>query len=460
MSKSDKNIDDLIRDGFSSQQGDFDFGSWDKVNASLNQSGKKSIDDLLKDAYVVNPDDAVVQEGWGTVNDQLDIDTVWHRLNQKLDNRKLYFYFWRATAVAGLLLLFTYFMADFSMRSEPIAKIEGHENVSNYGLQGSNDSAVGEADIANQEVNISKEDDLLQLQNGVSADQAMHLPSNGANESDVTVSDKGINETVIATTNQHPSTIENANLNTDQGSDDFTVQTDINLLAVQKINPFIHNLGPYDELIEIQKPVEKKRSAWEFGVGIATQQMIVDDSYTSEALSANSTSQLGFKLYPVLFIQGRYKTAKNYFVNIELAPQYTAIHSLLKYENLIRTTRTTELQMTAASVGVGKMFSLSQLSDSHQFLINVTADVNYIWRGDLYRNGVLVDNQLNFKPWDFGAGLNLAYRKNLGRFYLQPSWKTHFGTTNHLQINGSNMGDFNTKRIFTNELSLEFGIKF
>jgi hypothetical protein len=110
--------------------------------------------------------------------------------------------------------------------------------------------------------------------------------------------------------------------------------------------------------------------------------------------------------------------------------------------------------MSSASIGYGRLFQIVPHNESHQLLAQISADATYIWSENLYRSGVLIDNQLGVNEWNVGIGVTLGYKKSFGQFYIMPSWKTSFGLNDHLK-NSS----FSSKRFVTNGVSINLGIK-
>jgi hypothetical protein len=106
MSDKNGNMDDLIRDGFNSSEESFDFGSWTDIEKKLD--ARSDIDAQIKSAFLAEaphtPGDA-----WPEIKEELDVDTVWTRIDRQLTRRKRRaFIWWNAAAVSLLLLLAGY----------------------------------------------------------------------------------------------------------------------------------------------------------------------------------------------------------------------------------------------------------------------------------------------------------------------------------------------------------------
>lgn len=448
MSDEGKNIDDLIRDGFAADESNFDFGSWDQIADSLDSSNG-TVDDLLQSAYPTEPL-VVPSEGWEAVNTQLDIDTVWNRIHNKLSNRKRFIYFWRVAGAAALLLALIYVLTPATSRLEPTSR-----------------NLIGEF-TAEKNKSQDRTVELNSIEDVAASDYGSTSFEENSNTVVQTVENQDLNiqpfEQHLSSSNGFDLSLTDSN-NPPTNVDPDEEQNEANLIVeeltlVRKLNPntvnsITYKKGTHQPLVQLEKIERPKRNHWEVGAGLELQHLFIDDANSTEALSSTSNSQLGFNLNPLWTIQGRYVWNDRHFTELRVAPIYTERHRIFKYEKLTRVERLTEFDMSSASLGYGRLFQIAPNHPSHQLMAQISADATYIWSEHLYRNGVLIDNQLGVNEWNLGVGVTLGYKKTFGQFFIMPSWKSSFGIVDHLKSSS-----FSSKRLVTHGVSLNIGIKF
>jgi hypothetical protein len=276
MSDKNGNMDDLIRDGFNSSEESFDFGSWTDIEKKLD--ARSDIDAQIKSAFLAEAPHTP-GHAWPEIKEELDVDTVWTRIDRQLTRRKRRaFIWWNAAAVSLLLLLAGYvFQNKFVGEAEETSRNYLERDEVETDPKASTN--FGENGIVNyEEVSITSED--LHEEN---IDIVSELSTTSVN-----VVGESNNTSEITSVNVISEELNSVGIASNQ-SDETKSLALVSNLSVPSIQPLVTSQFVQD-LPEIEiKPLENEKPLYarRWVVGAFA---LVDNNLLSDAVTRNAFS--------------------------------------------------------------------------------------------------------------------------------------------------------------------------
>lgn len=454
MSDNNKNIDDIIKGGFDDANDDFNLDSWDDLAERLNEN--KDLDNSISAAFS-GSEEEVPSSIWSNINDELDVNTVWNRIDKTLTKRKRRaFIWWNAAAIAFLLILIGNFFT----------KIDSNNIVSKYRKESisSSDHRERQIDINSKTLSESttKEFDNKDLTQGSGSGSASSSP---ANDNYSALLEK-----------KEIKTQENLNsiyqLVTTTGKDDYS------RYQVSKLEPLLSNLNVLaldtqliisstfkdtnnvqNEVVNIQPKVEPARK-WIVGIKASLVNSTILDGFSSEANSENSLVSNNFtvSVNPALFAQ--YNLSNGFFLQSDVYWNYRIKRSVNTYNQLKYVSKTTELDYFKLKLNAGKSLNLSQTSEKLKLNVALGGYWDYLKSQREYRNQTLISEQKSYKSNNFGIASEIAVQHDYNRFSFSYGAQVELGLQNINVSSNKKLNTLNSARTLSYGLFMRLGYRF
>lgn len=427
MADDSRNIDDLINESFSDDFGDFDPGSWDELNSRLEASAK-GIDKLVFEAHI--PVEAVPDESvWEGIQDALDVQTVWERIQQKWNSSLKYGWY----KIAGLFLLFI-------LISLPLGNNSFQLNYSSEITAGQDDS---ETNITSNESNqLDGKKVLVKNTKEVSE-------YNSTNEEIYRVSNSSINKNPSLNTGV-------LGQNADQKASD---QNQSLKLELDKIEPRYSSLTASSANIlaamsqpeEIISPNEEK-SKWTIGFLTEINDTWIMDAETRSGFLENSLVYNDISFAPSYGVFVNYNLNGDYVIgsDIYFSSNLKTKNNLYKSGKLV--SKETELSYFKTSLSLGKKLKKS-------FVVKAGPYLSYLRHSSVSFDGVITEYNSSFNTLDYGLQFNINREHDINAFYLAYGLNSSVGINN--VFDGLNKPAYlNQTRNFTIGVNLRLGYNF
>ena len=458
MSDDNKNIDDLIKGGFDDTNDDFNLDSWDDLANRMDQ-----IDDLdgsIASAFNT-PEEEVPSSVWSNVNDDLDIDTVWSRIDTALTKRKRRaLIWWNAASIAFLILII-----GGLLTKQPVDQLYTAETLNiNKGKTQFVNSTTDEIsdDLSNtpieknsnnlnsDEVNIT----LTKVEKSILQEAANELyktenspeqkkASNGIITVSNAIKKKSDNHSSFNISSLQPLMLafNDPTLKSLIIRDTSTLNS-----ASSDNNP--SNVGLTD------KPTKK----WLIGIKGSVVNSKIIDGLSSEASSENSLVSNNFTVSfnPAIFAQ--YSLKNGYFLQSDLYLNYRVRRSINTYDQLEYVSRTTQLDYLRLNLKAGKSYDLTKFSDKMNLNIALGGYWDYLKSQQDFRGQTLVSMQKSYNTNNFGVASEIAIQHNINRLSFSYGTQFDIGLQN-INQESTKLGSFNSARTFSYGLFFRLGYR-
>ncbi|MBN4073123.1 hypothetical protein JYT74_03670 [Crocinitomix catalasitica] len=446
MSKGNEHIDDIIKGGFGEDDGDFDFSSWSKIEQKLD--GSSSIDSQIKTAFTAIPVEEP-HEAWEGISEDLDIDTVWRRLEGRRRRRPVAIW-WTAAAV-GLLLVYTLFQMDVfnaNEQSNSSKNVQGSE-IDNIESEGNSDfTPVNKADNEEASSNFGTNDEVR---------------SNEIIESEA-------NENTIA--NVSIETNSNVNENTDQITtnsrpDDVNVsikdvRVDLSKLPNKDVNPLPHlyhipsiNI-PLVGFDSTTSPPEKIRR-WTVGLVAGLDNTWILDATTRQGFKKNTLTINKLSFQSSYGIFGTFHMNKGYSLSSELFFHTNSVATNRLYVEGNFEEKELSLRYWKATLMLGKKYPLIKSNKNLFWNLNTGVYAGYLRDNETKYDGIIKAKESPYKKGDFGIKAELGLIRNFNRLNLQYGVHSDIGLINVYAGNQKLPELFNRSRNFRLGFYLRLG---
>tara|TARA_B100000508_G_scaffold130740_1_gene118345 strand:- start:53596 stop:54969 length:1374 start_codon:yes stop_codon:yes gene_type:complete len=417
VSKKEKHIDDIIKNSFDEQADDFDFGSWDKLEDRLDR--ENDVDKAVVSAYEF-PEEEVSSSVWSNVNDELDIDTVWSRIDVSLDKRKRRaLWWWNAASIgfaAAFVTLFFINLPDSQSIDKRYARDEQILYVDSIAHENSKGSYFLQEQIAKiDEQNVS-EDGIKKKGFSKTPKGYSRGISNQGDTSDH--SNLKAEKSDLEKGSAESSKVHRNNLTLDKKPDSLE---QIDPLSPILIHDLFDNLSALPDTITNVDREEQLNKNYNWTAGITTGILSTSlmDALFRESLSSNSltSSEFSIAINPGLFAQ--YRTQNNWVVQADLYLNYKISRRINLYEDLSYVTRKTELKYQRLHLYGGKRFLITESSRSSTFFeTSLGGFVSYLSDQREYRGRTLVSDQKTLSDWNVGLDGDFGIVHNFKRLSL------------------------------------------
>jgi hypothetical protein len=424
MADDNRNIDDLINESFSDDFGDFDPESWGELNSRLEAS-PKGIDKLVFEAHIPVesvPDDSV----WEGIQDALDVQTVWERIQQK----------WISTIKYGWYKIACLFLL-FILSSYPLDKNQDYFKASNSVIAKNElNSSIG------LEV-VQKNDRKLLVSNSTVTDTVGNPLTNSLNSENGSYRNS-TNKFETAKQNPQLPIIPELNFDRIELTKAIIRQTHLNtssalLLAANSAKSNEINNSESDQ-------------KWVLGTFAEINDTWIMDPETRSGFLENSLVYNDISFAPSFGVFVNYNINQNYTLRSDVY-----INSRLKTRNnLYRSgklvSKETELTYFKTSLNLGKKLK-------KKFSVYAGPYFSYLRTSNIKFDQVITEYNSSFSSIDYGIQLNLNREHKINDFYLAYGLNSSVGINNI--FDGLNKPAYlNQTRNFTIGLNLRLGYNF
>jgi len=460
LKDQNKHIDDLIRNDFQSDASEFNPDSWNSLKDKLNTISP--IDQITKEAFVVDselPPESV----WNNVNDELDIDTVWIRLDAALTKKRIFFYRFFSIAAFLILGIIPFFFFDGDDKVKVVCndlQEEGEYKVEHNNLVSNRESLTSDTDIHPSIIDNTKNSNLIVVEkrsrrftnavNGISKSQttAPNINSSNGEETSISVMENG------ASVNA---------LNGEKENSDLLYRSspvrEMNLLTIFKPNSLIDGklIAPDSSLLALK---EKNENSWMIGVTGVIDQTKIMDAQTREGYRRNSLVLNMNSASPGLGFFVRKNLKNNLNVEWESFIWSTQKNRNSLYESGEFILKETSIDYWKNAFMVNKKMDLNKMNPENSFLLGVGL-YHSILKGKIVKyDGVITSLNQDVLNTDFGFKSNLLYQKESVRFYFAAGVHADFGLMNIFEGNNILPRYLNTTRNISVGGIVKIGYKF
>ncbi len=427
MADDNRNIDDLINESYSDDFDDFDPGSWDDLSSRLEQGGK-GIDKLVFDSHI--PIEAIPDESvWEGIQDALDVQTVWERIQRKWISSLNYGWY----KIAGLFLLFI-------LISLPLGNDSFKLNYSSKNVAGQDDSETNITSDESNHVNVQEvtvKNTQEDLDNNLTNEEVYRASNSSTNKS------PSLNKEVLA---------QNEDLTSGDKYQSLKLELD-------KIAPRYSSLTTSSANIltvmsqpeEIISPDEEK-SKWTIGFLTEINDTWIMDAETRSGFMENSLVYNDISFAPSYGVFVNYNLNEDYVIgsDIYFSSNLKTENNLYKSGKLV--SKETELSYFKTSLSLGKKLKKN-------FVVNAGPYLSYLRHSGVSFDGVITEYNSSFNTLDYGLQFNLNRVHDINAFYLAYGLNSSVGINNI--FDGWNKPAYlNQTRNFTIGLNLRLGYNF
>ncbi len=459
MSDDNKNIDDLIKGGFDDTNDDFNLDSWDDLANRMDQNDE--LDDSIASAFNTTEEE-VPSSVWSNVNDDLDIDTVWSRIDTTLTKRKRRaLIWWNAASIVFLILII-----GGLLTKQPIDRLYTAETLK---------IKKGNTQFVNSTTDEISDD----LSNSPIEKSSNDLTSDRANTSLTKVEKSMLHKTANALYNSEkspePKKFSNGIFKVNnQIKKQVTNDSSFNISSLQPLMLEFYDPKPKSLSINTARVADSKNSSnkppnlglltnpnrkWLIGLKGSAVNCEIIDGLSSEANSKNSLVSNNFTVTfnPALFAQ--YNLKNGFFLQTDLYWNYSVRRSVNKYDQLEYVSKSTELDYLRINFNAGKSFKLSNLSD--KMCLNVTAGGywDYLKSQREYRGRTLISEEKSYDANNFGISSEVAVQHNYKRLSFAYGMELDLGLHNINLTSANAFSGFNSARTLSYGLFFRIGYR-
>ncbi|PHR43975.1 MAG: hypothetical protein COA32_15685 [Fluviicola sp.] len=454
MSDNNKNIDDIIKGGFDDANDDFNLDSWDDLAERLNKN--KDLDKSISAAFS-GSEEEIPSSIWSNINDDLDVNTVWNRIDKALTKRKRRaFIWWNAASIAFLLILIGNFFT----------KLDSNNMVSKYRKESisSSDHRERQIDINSKTLSESttKEFDNKDLTQGSGSASASSSPANDnysalLEKKEIKTQENLNSLDQLVTTTRKDDYFRYPVSMLEPLLPNFNVLLlDTQLVAVSSI---IDTNNVQSEVANIQ-PKEEHAKKWIVGIKASLVNSTILDGLSSEANSENSLVSNNFtvSVNPALFAQ--YNLSNGFFLQSDVYWNYRIKRSVNTYNQLKYVSKTTELDYFKLKLNAGKSLNLSQTSGKLKLNVALGGYWDYLKSQREYRNQTLISEQKSYKSNNFGIASEIAVQHDYNRFSFSYGAQVELGLQNINVSSNKKLNTLNSARTLSYGLFMRLGYRF
>ncbi|OIQ36187.1 MAG: hypothetical protein BM555_03175 [Crocinitomix sp. MedPE-SWsnd] len=456
-----KNIDDLIRDGFDSDNDNFDFGNWNNIEQKLNQAG--GLDQQIVTAFNDIPEEFPVG-GWVGIQEELDIDTVWSRIQLKLKRKKLIaFIWWNAAGIALLILLSGLLIPNYNADSG-IKQSSGQEELhafANSANQTAHEQELEENDNSdlNESTHVIADGSTANLETYTTNSVVQnHIPNDGIasvqnSNNQFSHSQTSNGEIRIDKTLNPAANLSNGEILTDIERIDSSV--------ISKLDQsFNSDLSP---LIKIEKKEEAcfiKSKKWVGGVVSSLDNSFLSDATSREGFSKTSLVKNNFVLSFNYGLFGQRYLKNNTFINSEMYVNSRVKRSVQTYLGFLNVTNLVVLDYFKFNASYGKSFRLGEKCSGNYINASIGGFASVLKNEREFVDELEIEVSEPFKKIDYGVQLNLGFHKEFNQFILGSGLHSSIGLNNLFNPEGNQSSFLNRSKTYTTGVYFRFGYKF
>jgi len=411
MINKKKNIDQLINESFKNDNFDFDNFDFDTIKNKLDKS--TTVDKVVFTA--MNPvSSQLPNEAWENMNDALDIETVWKRL-EKRAKRKPFILWWKVAILAVVLSLISYhqssnqyssFLVNHSVLSENFnQKVSNSEkfNVPIKKKVKSKESLI---------INNIKNNNQKQLINCV-------LPKNKINK--ISKNKNFKNKTII---------IENKSSS--------TVDDKHRLDKITKISPKTIIFIDTDTEKEFKQIVKYSDSSFltqktkKFEIGLVGE---INNTWISDV-----DTRLGYSKSSLIYNDFSFASSYGLYLDYSITSKLSVgteifINSNMKtknnlYKNSELTKKETNLEYYKSALFLSKALSLSVLKKNGTIIFLGGVYFSYLKRSAIKYNNVITKINKGYKLFDYGLKTGIYHKIDFNRINLSYGLQATYGLNN------------------------------
>ncbi len=436
MAKDKKHIDQIVFQSFSNNNEEkFDMPSWSKIAKKLNK--KNALDKAILAAFKSEPQE-LPDYLWEDINDALDIETVWKRL-EKRTKRKPVVFWWKIAAILLLVSLLT-------------------EQLINYTKLPNNTDSSIKKNTYNK--NIKKETFLFKGKQ--QAENTLNNKSNYHNYQTIVANSKN----GVPQNNIYNNITQQPNLKTVKNS--TITKNKVDSHTINKINPKI-------KLIPVKPNIEKQFLTNNFFdtlcplptkklsigvVGVADNTWILD-VVTKLGFSENSLVYNDFEITPSVGVFVNYNLKQNYSIHSEVffnATQKTK-NNLFIEGNLAK--KETKIEYFKCNLSIAKniYFGKKPLVNSIQFSGGVYGA--YLLKSSIRYTGIKQTKSETpaYKKFDYGTVFGISHQINLKNFIINYGIHSNYGLNNIYKGNNTLPTLFNKTHNFAYGIHIKLAYK-
>lgn len=449
MSDNNKNIDDIIKGGFNDANDDFNLDSWDDLAERLNEND--GIDKSISEAFS-GSEEEVPSAVWSNINDDLDVNTVWNRINEALTKRKRRaFIWWNAASIAFLLVFLTHFFTE-QIPNNIVSKYEvepltlSHQKVKESELIGETYSKLNTNKVDNKNVILVPSSNSKVYDNYDNSLEGNEVKFEAnINSTEQLFPHYGKDNSLLQPISMLEPLLPKFN----------ALPLDTQLIAASSM---MDTNNIQNEVVNIQPKMKPERK-WIVGLKASLINSTIFDGLSSEANSENSLISNNFtvSLNPALFAQ--YNLRNGFFLQSDVYLNYRLKRSVNKYDQLEYVSRTTELDYFMLNLKAGKSYVLSKSSERVRLNIALGGYWDYLKSQREYRDQTLISEQRSYKKNNFGLESEIAIQHDYNRFAFSYGAQFELGINNINISSNKQIGAINSARTFSSGLFLRIGYK-
>ncbi|MBN4071395.1 hypothetical protein JYT72_02675 [Crocinitomix catalasitica] len=447
MSKRNKHIDDIIKGGYGDNDDQFDFSSWSKVEQKLD--GSSSIDSQIKTAFTVIPVEEP-NDAWEGISEDLDIDTVWRRLEGRRRRRPLAI--WWSAAAVGTLLIYTLFQMDVFNSSEQSTSNDNFQEseIDNIKSESNSDFTPEVKTDDNGEVSNN-----IEIYDEVSSKEIGETQVNEHNINDLSIeTNSNVNESVEKITTN--SQAENVNVFIKD------VRVDLSKLPNKDVNPIPHlyhipsiNI-PLVGFDSTTNPPEKIRR-WTVGLVAGLDNTWILDATTRQGFKENTLIINKLSVQSSYGAFGTFHLNNGYSLSTELFFHTNSVATNALYVEGNFEERELSLRYWKATLMLGKKYHLIKSNKNLFWNLNTGVYAGYLRDNETKYDGIIKAKESPYKKGDFGIKAELGLIRNFNRLNLQYGVHSDIGLINVYAGNQKLPELFNRSRNFRLGFYLRLG---
>ncbi len=405
MADKKKNIDHIINESFQSSDFDFDNSSWGNVKSKLETS--TTVDKIVYSA--LNPTSYDLPEGaWEDMNDALDIETVWKRIEKRTKTRPVLFW-WKVAGIAILLSLISY-------------ELNYHDRLIDDHLNGVHEKVISNRTMPENIEKMNKQlttEKSANIQNG-NKDEVINkkniVSSNNKVNEGSTVSDKKIDIDIKETAAIH-----------------FKIIKEINRVRSKPIKSIDLDLdksivGLTDYSDSIVFPVDKSKLT--IGIVGELNNTWISDVETRLGYSKNSLVYNDFSITPSYGFYIDYKLTPGFIISSEMFVNSIMVTKNNLYRNGELTKKETDLEYFKSSLFVSKNIEMNKLKVGNSLRFSGGGYFSYLKRSFVKYDNVITKLNSGYKLFDYGIKAGISHNLDFKRINFSYGVETTYGLNN------------------------------
>lgn len=446
MGSNKKNIDQLINESFQNTEFNFEDSSWNDIKNKLDNT--TTVDKVVYSA--LNPESSKLPDvAWESMNDALDIETVWNRL-AKRPKRRFIAFWWKLAGVALLFLITTYGLINFNDNKTP--SISSNTIIKTNKIDNKKSETIISQNIKTNRIDNKKtitkvpqnvtSNKLSVKKNKINSGQNTNLINPKQNSKNIHELSKQDNQYVEFENTEAIIKIKSNN---------------ITLLALSPIEAELQfSNNSFDSL------TFSPSSKLAIGLIVLTENTWVSDSYTRSGFSKNSLIFNDLVFTPTIGVFAKYNLKNNYALNTEFY-----INSVQKTRNNLfidgdLTKREIKIEYIKTNISISKMIPIGYENKLHYLDLSTGIYLSYLKKSSLsyYGRNVSSVEIPDYANIDYGLTFNIGHQINLKKFIFGYGLHTNYGLNNIFNGNIETPKLFNQTRNFAYGIQLKFGYKF